>query len=530
MQILDLVQGSPEWQAARAEYFTASEAPAMAGVSKHMTRADLLKQKYTGVAEDVTPAQQRLFDRGHAAEATARPIAEETIGEELYPVTGVSEEHPHLLASLDGCTMLEDVIFEHKLWNTELAAAVQANDLPEHYKVQMDQQLLVSGAERCLFMCSDGTRENAAWCWYEADQSRFDALLAAWAQFRADLEAYQPTDEAVKPEGKAPDSLPVLSISIAGGVQASNLPDFRSAALALIDGIKTELATDQDFSDAESATKWLQKGEKQLKASKDAALQQTADISALFETIDELAETMRQKRLTLEKLVKAEKTNRRIEIQQKASQAFDVFLANLNCPIEPSYSLNIAGAMKGKKTIATLQAAAEDEVARAKVECHLLAQQINSNKALLENEQGEYGFLFADWQGLIDKTPEDLVATIKARIAEHKEAEQKRQDTERERIRREEEAKAKADADARVASQAAGPSHNELGDRQPIDTSRPHSAAETLQRGSQISRPAEVTITRKEYDQLIADQSRLYALLNAGVDNWPGFDEAMKAA
>lgn len=539
MRVISVIQGSPEWGKLRANHHTASEAPAMAGVSKYTTRADLLKQKHTGLVPEVTAAQQRIFDRGHAAEATARQIAEEVIGEELYPVTGVSEEHPHLLASLDGCTMLEDVIWEHKLWNAELAAAVEAGNLDDHYTVQMDQQLLVSGAERCLFMVSDGTRNNCVWCWYERDESRFDSLLAGWKQFDADLQAYQPTDEAVKPEGKAPDSLPALSINIAGGVQASNLPDFKAAALALIDGIKTELVTDQDFSDAESATKWLQKGEKQLKASKDAALQQTADINALFQTIDELAEQMRQKRLTLEKLVKAEKTNRRNQIQRDAEQAFRDWMEAQESPAPVSGEIDVAGAMKGKKTIASLQSAADDEVARAKVVASQEIDRLKSNAKLLDEQSDGYGFLFSDRLTLLAKAPDDLAATIKARIAEHKEAEQKRQDAERERIRQEEEAKAKAkaEANARAATvqdeppmQTHNPSQGEPGYRAPIDTSRLNAAADSFQRGIQVAKPADVTITRKEYDQLLADQARFYALLNAGVESWSGYAAAMEKA
>ncbi|MDT8894230.1 YqaJ viral recombinase family protein [Halomonas sp. I1] len=539
MKILEVVQGTQEWHDARANHFTASEAPAMAGVSKYQTRAELLKQKYTGVAEEVTAAQQKLFDRGHATEAAARPIAEEIIGQELYPVTGVSEEHPHLLASLDGSTMLEDIIFEHKLWNESLVAAVQANDLPEHYKVQMDQQLLVSGAERCLFMCSDGTRENAVWCWHEADQARFDALLAGWEQFRADLEAYQPTEQKVTPQGEAPEALPALKIDLTGAVKDSNLPDFKARALAMINGIRTELTTDQHFADAAETVKFLQKGEKQLEASKKTALEQTASISELFNTIDELRETMRKKRLHLDKLVKAEKENRRLEIQRKAVDSFMDWLTELGGHVTPHHTLDVAGAMKGKKTIASLQAAADDEVARAKVESQQDAKRLTDNLALLEQEQGEHGFLFVDWRELIQKQADDLVATIKARIAEHKEAVAKREEAERERIRQEEAAKAKAEAEQQAQQEKPQESAHVgvdtgAGDdktvRQPIDTSKITAAADrgaALKPAREVEQPDTVTISRKEYDALLEARAKLDALEAAGVDNWSGYPDAM---
>jgi putative phage-type endonuclease len=205
MKIHNVQQGSQDWHALRDNHYTASEAPAMARVSKYLSRADLLKQKYSGEIPEVSDAQQRLFDKGHAAEAKARHIAEELIGEELYPATATSEDHPHLLASFDGCTMLEDVIWETKLWNQDLAAAVRAEVLSAHYLVQMDQQLLVSGAEKCLFMCSDGTRENTVWCWHYPDEARFQRLIAGWQRFRQDLADYQPTadDEVARAKVEA---------------------------------------------------------------------------------------------------------------------------------------------------------------------------------------------------------------------------------------------------------------------------------------------------------------------------------------
>ncbi|MDW0360868.1 YqaJ viral recombinase family protein [Halomonas venusta] len=533
-------QGSQDWHALRASCFTASEAPAMAGVSKYTSRSDLLKQKYTGEVPEVKPAQQRIFDRGHAAEAKARPIAERIIGEELYPCTATHDDHEWMLASFDGCTMLEDVVWEHKLINDELRTAT-AETLAEHYKVQMDQQLAVSGAEKCLFMASDGTEDDCNYFWYTTTPERIAAVFAGWAQFKADLEAYRPQAQTVAPQGEAPDKLPALSIQMTGGVQASNLPDFKAKAMAMIDGIKTQLVTDKDFADAESTVKFLQKGEKQLEESKQRALEQTASIAELFDTIDELRETMRQKRLHLDKLVKAEKNNRRVEIERKAKEAFDAFLANLDCPLKPAHSLDIAGAMKGKKTIATLQAAADDEVARAKIECQQLANEINGNKVLLDKEQGDYGFLFSDWRDLIQKKRDDLQSVIAARIAQHKEAEQKKLDAERETIRQEEAVKAKREADEAEAKRQAEEAEKRkpepqpapepepaAAEHKPIDTSRLEAAADNFQRGSQVKTPEQVTISRKEYDQLLAAQARLYALEDAGVSHWSGYRDAIK--
>ena len=123
MKIHNVAQGSAEWHALRANYHTASEAPAMMGMSKYQTRTDLLAQKKTGITPDVTPSQQLIFDKGHATEALARPLTEALIDEELYPIVGTNG---NLLASMDGATMLGETLFEHKLWNESLVAHVKA--------------------------------------------------------------------------------------------------------------------------------------------------------------------------------------------------------------------------------------------------------------------------------------------------------------------------------------------------------------------------------------------------------------------
>ena len=61
----------------------------------------------------------------------------------------------------------------------------------------------------------------------------------------------------------------------------------------------------------------------------------------------------------------------------------------------------------------------------------------------------------------------------------------------------------------------------------PLDVSRLSAAADSFQRGSQVKAPELVTITRKEYDRLLAAQAMLDALEAAGVDNWSGYSDAM---
>src|SRR5690606_20293300 len=117
MKTLNLIQGGPEWLAARAKHLTASEAPIMMGASTKMRRNELLKLRATGNEREYSDwVQRNLFDKGHDQEAKARVLVEQDIGEDLYPVTATDDDG-WLLASFDGMTMLGDTLYEHKMWN-----------------------------------------------------------------------------------------------------------------------------------------------------------------------------------------------------------------------------------------------------------------------------------------------------------------------------------------------------------------------------------------------------------------------------
>ena len=266
MKILKgITQGSPQWHAARASRFTASQAPAMMGASKYQTRAELLREKATGITPEVTPEQQRLFDRGHAAEAGARAIAEQALGEDLYPVTAISDADDRLLASFDGITLGENIAFECKLWNESLAADVRSGEIGPHYYWQLEHQLLVSGAEFVLFVCSDGTPERFVSMEYCSDPERRAALIAGWDQFAADLAAYVPEDRPATVTATPIESLPAVVVQVQGALTVGgNLPAFGQALRAFIERIPARPATDQQFADADAACKALKKAEDAL--------------------------------------------------------------------------------------------------------------------------------------------------------------------------------------------------------------------------------------------------------------------------
>lgn len=506
MIIHNVAQGSPEWHALRAQHFTASEAPAMMGASKYQSRTDLLTLKKTGIVPEVTPQQQRNFDRGHATEALARPLVEAMIGEDLYPIVGTEG---NLLASMDGQTMMGETLFEHKLWNDAVVAQIKAGQLDPHYYWQLEQQLLVSGAERVIFVCSDGTADNFAHMEYRPVPGRAQQLIEGWAQFESDLGTYEVTTEAPSiVVGKAPDELPALRIELTGMVTASNLIVFETSALAVIDAVKTELKTDQDFADAKKAVKWCADVESAVKEAKKQALSQTATIADLFSSLDRVSAHARETRLKVDKLVAAQELLVKSGIKQKGEQALAEHIAGINKTLGkvtlPHIASDFAGAMKNKRTIASLQDAVDTELARAKIEASKAADDIRLNLSSLAELAVDHVFLFNDVQQLVMKANDDLVTLIKFRIAEHKRVEDEKAEAQREQIRKEE---LKRIADEQEAERLAAIKPEPVVEKaaEPVRTQQP--PAHQSQPAQQTAKPATASTT-----QTAAMQAEVYDL------------------
>lgn len=455
MNTHELIQGTPEWHAHRAGHLNASDAAAMLGISPYKSRQELIRERATGATREHDAATMARFQAGHDAEAKARGIAESFLMEDLYPAT-VSEEIDGLplSASLDGITMDEAVTWEHKLANANLMESLRAGIIPDQYRPQLEQGLMITGAARCLFMVSDGTDANCAHAWYVSDANLRAQILAGWKQFLLDVEAYVPQEVIPAPVVAAPDELPALLVELVGEVRSTNLTTWQQAVTARIQAISTDLQTDEDFAVAEKTVRFLDDGEKRLDLAKSQALAQTATIDELFRTIDSLKAEMRAKRLNLDKLVKARKESIRAEIVAEGAKALQDHIAGLNAqigkPYMPAVPADFAGAIKGKKTVASLRDGVASELARAKIAANDIAGRIQINMRALVDRASEHKGLFPDAAQIVLKAPEDLDALITARIAEHA----AKMQAERERIAAEERAKIEREERARIEAQA----------------------------------------------------------------------------
>lgn len=454
-----LQQGSDEWMQFRLQHHGASEAAAMLGLSKNTTRNELLHAKHTGLPKEFSDfVREKILDHGHAVEALARPMVEAMLGEELYPATYA---YGKLSASCDGLTMDGSTAFEHKQWAKELAAAVARHELPDEHMPQCQQIMMCTGAELVMFVVSDGTAENFVHMEVKPEIGWQERIAKGWAQFDIDLAAYVPPEYIAAAVAKPIMALPAVMIKVEGSIAlVSNLDKFGEMLREFVAKIPKKPETDQQFADCKASIAALQTAQDALDAAEAQALGQVASFDEMKRAKALLWNLARDTRLSVEKMVTAQEKKVKEDIVIKGRDAFTAHMAKMNeligRPYMPPVPTDFQGAIKGKRTIASLQNAVDTELARAKIAASEIAAKIKVNMDTLQNTAAEYRFLFADEAQIVLKAADDFNALVELKISQHKAAEQKKADELREKIRKEEEAKAAQKvADEKAAAEQA---------------------------------------------------------------------------
>lgn len=455
----NLVQGSEEWLALREEYCTASEAPSIFGESKYKSRTALLNEK-KGVKEAISSQTQKIFDRGHETEDLARSLLEFETAETFEPIVATIEiDGLKLLASLDGLSEDHKTIFEHKLWNKTLVENVLNEVLEPTYYWQLEHQLLVTGAERVLFMVSDGTSDNRETMYYTSKPERREKLIAGWHEFNKDLANHEVKAKKEVAVAREQVSFPIVECHVEGSKVVSNLGDYIPKIKKLADEqMSLILESDQDFADKEAFNKNVKEGRAKIK-------EKAADIEQQFESLAEFngyvaeADNILQKLQSHgEKQVKKAKEVKKQSIINDASKELNNHLASLSEGINGvqinNISIDFDAAMKGKRNFEKMEEAVNSALANAKIEANEIAQVIRKNLDSITELASSYKFLFSDHQSLILKDNDDLVNLIKARILEHEQAEAERNRIEVERIEREAKEKAEREVKAKAEAEA----------------------------------------------------------------------------
>lgn len=150
-KILDLIQGSDEWKKARYEHVTGSNVPAIMGISPYKTPLQYAEELLSKTEPPVPDAKQKLFDIGHKVEAAAREWTKSK-GFSFVPLVAASDfGGTPVLVSLDGFDKSKSIVFEAKYVGAEVLKGIPNKDLPAHHVAQIQTQLKVMGAEKCVY-------------------------------------------------------------------------------------------------------------------------------------------------------------------------------------------------------------------------------------------------------------------------------------------------------------------------------------------------------------------------------------------
>lgn len=446
MRIVDLPGGqrSQAWHEHRRAHWNASDAPAMMGCSPYKTRSQLLRELSTGVTPDVDGATQQRFDDGHRFESMARPLAEQIVGEDLYPIV---KAHGRLSASLDGETVMGDIDWEHKTLNDELREvlpvgqvgdAAVGDTLPLAYRVQIAHQQYCSGAAQTLFTASRWSADSefleARHCWVRRDKVLIAQVLAGWAQFERDLADYVPPSPAPVVTPTPAAHLPAVSVRLQGALAVvSNLAPFGEALRAFVARIPRTPSTDQEFADTEAACKRLKAAEEALGDAEAGALASISDVEAMRRAVAELRELARATRLASEKLVQQRKQQIREAEVARGARALSEHWRGLNAsiadgclpPLVADFA-DFAGCIKGLKTLDSVRNAIDTLLAKSKIDADALAERVRVNLATIGGAGRDRRGLFADRAQLALKDPEAVAAIVAQRVADADAAEQRR--------------------------------------------------------------------------------------------------------
>jgi predicted phage-related endonuclease len=504
-QTHDLVQGTPEWDAFRLAHRGASEAAAMLGLSRNVTRTELLQAKHSGIAREFSDfVQKRVLDKGHEVEALARPIIEKRIGEDLYPAT---YSRGILSASCDGVNLGDTIVMEHKQWNEALAEGVRAGVVPSDHMPQCQQILLVTGAERVIFVVSDGTEARMVSTEVLPERDWWERIAAGWAQFDADLATYVPAERAPEKIIAEPvEALPAPVVQVSG--QLTLQDNFKVFEQRLRDFLEHRLIrqpkTDEDFVNLDAQIKAMKQARESLKAAEAQMLAQVQPVDQAKKTKDMLDSLLQQNVSMAERLLTAEKERRKGEIVAGGVAELNAHIAKLNGrfarALMPAIHADFGGVIKGLKSLASMEDKVATELSRAKIVANETADGIDANLKHLAPHAAQYGSLFPDLDRLVTKAPDDFAAAVAARINEHKAKEEQRLEAERERIRAEEADKLRREQEAqarqqREADEAAQRDRNQLAD-EAAEIARKAAGIETRSLGPAAANspmPAKVT-------------------------------------
>ncbi len=210
-----------------------------------------------------------------------------------------------------------------------------------------------------------------------------------------------------------------LVVKVQGTVLESNFSQYKEEILAKIADIKTDLITDNDFSDAKNVIVLCKEAETHIDLSREYALEDAGELATLINDMAFVRQELRNTRLELNTKVKTEEHRRRSEIITGGKQVVCEFLEKQN-PIIRNMSIDlnpIHESAKGKRGIAGVSRAVDETVLAMIEEIKDTCKRVGENDLIFGTIAHSHKAIFPDKNRLIFLPELEMVEIIEGRIA-----------------------------------------------------------------------------------------------------------------
>lgn len=186
MKIINISQNTPEWKEFRKMKIGSSMASAIMDMNPWQSPLQLWESIING--EEKIPNASMI--RGSQLESSARDWVNRTMNSTFKPIVCQYDEYAWLIASLDGWNGKQ--VLEIKCPGSKDHVVALGGKIPEHYKPQLQHQLMVTDAQSGYYCSFDGT--EGMMIPFERDESFIETLLDAEVAFYESLIQFIPPE------------------------------------------------------------------------------------------------------------------------------------------------------------------------------------------------------------------------------------------------------------------------------------------------------------------------------------------------
>lgn len=233
----------------RSTYLGGSDTASILGVSPWQSAFMLYQKKIGEFVEEITPAKQKLFDRGNRWENIVVEMLIDELTDRGHDVEIIARnqryqdpEYPFLAAEIDLELMVDGEIvngeaktvnpFAVKAWGDEYSG-----EIPVYYQAQVMHGLMIKPRQRTIIAALTGFDDKPRIHWIERDEETITAIRAK------ELEFWQRIQDRRPPEPVTTDDVKFLYQRDNGG--AMDADDVIAEACWTLKGIKARIKADE---------------------------------------------------------------------------------------------------------------------------------------------------------------------------------------------------------------------------------------------------------------------------------------------